>query len=143
MAYEIKTKANKGSVAAFLNGIEDPQKRKDAKTLNTLFKEVTGEKPKMWGDSIVGYGSFEYSNKSGFTGDWMLTGFSPRKSNFSLYVMTGLETKENKALLKKLGPYTTGKSCLYIKKLEEVDLTILKKLLKTSYTRAKAGERGC
>ena len=143
MPYELKTKKNNASVSAFINSVEDPKKKKDSKEINKLFKEITGEKPKMWGGSIIGYGSYSYESKSGIKGEWMLTGFSPRKQNISLYVMTGLDTKENKELLKKLGKYKTGKSCLYINSLEDIDIKILKKLLKDSYKQAKKGNKIC
>lgn len=93
-------------------------------------EEITGEPAKMWGDSIVGFGSYHYKYASGQEGDWMLTAFSPRKQNLTLYIMPGFERYEN--LMKQLGKYKTGKSCLYIKKLEDVDLEVLKELIDLS-----------
>lgn len=129
---ELKTKKNKASVARFIKDVEDEQKRKDAKKLNQIFKEATGLKPAMWGESIIGYGRYHYkSERSSQEGDWPLTGFSPRKSNISVYIMPGF--KEYGDLLKKIGEHKVSKgSCLYIKKLEDIDTNILKKLIKKS-----------
>jgi hypothetical protein len=127
---ELKTKLNEASAEAFLGKIEDEKKRKDAQAINALMQQVTGYEPKMWGDSIVGYGTYHYKYASGREGDWMLAGFSPRKQNLTLYIMSGFENYD--ALLAKLGKYTTGKACLYIKKLEDVDLTVLRELVKRS-----------
>lgn len=135
--YELKTKKNKQSVTAFLNAIEDPQKRKDAKTILKLMKEVTKEKPVMWGDAIVGFGTYHYKYASGQEGDWMITAFSPRKTSLTIYIMPGYNFPEYQALLDKLGPHKTGKSCLYIKRLEDIHLPTLKKLIKLGYTDMK------
>ena len=129
--YELKTKKNDDSVDAFLNGVDDKQKRADAKQITKMMQEVTDQKPVMWGESIIGFGAYHYKYASGQEGDWMAVGFSPRKQNLTLYIMTGFG--DNQALLKKLGKYSTGKSCLYIKKLEDIDLDVLKKLIKQSY----------
>lgn len=135
--YEPKTKKNNQSVTAFLNAIEDPQKRKDAKTILKLMKEVTKEKPVMWGDSIVGFGTYHYKYASGQEGDWMITAFSPRKQNLTIYIMPGYNFPGYQDLLDKLGPHKTGKSCLYIKRLEDIHLPTLKKLIKRGYTDMK------
>jgi hypothetical protein len=126
----LKTQPNSSSVEAFLNGIEDPQKKADSFTLLKLFEECTHQLPKLWGDSIVGYGTYHYRYDSGREGDWFLTGFSPRKQNLSLYIMPGFDRYDN--LMEKLGKYKTGKSCLYIKKLKDIDLNVLKELISQS-----------
>jgi hypothetical protein len=120
---ELKTKKTKASVSAFLKQIDDTQKRKDCKTVAKIMKEATGASPKMWGPSIVGFGDSHYKYESGREGDWFLTGFSPRKQNLTLYIMNGLA--KHGTLLKKLGKHKTGKSCLYINRLEDVDLMLL------------------
>ena len=126
---ELKTQKTKASVAAFLNAIEDDQMRKDCKAVAKLMQEVTGEKPAMWGTSIVGFGSLEYTNtKAG--GEWPLTGFSPRKQNLTMYIMPGFA--KHQELLAKLGKHSTGQSCLYVKRLSDVDLPTLKKLIAES-----------
>jgi Domain of unknown function (DU1801) len=126
---ELKTQKTKASVAAFLNAIENDQMRKDCKAVAKLMQEVTGEKPAMWGTSIVGFGSLEYTNtKAG--GEWPLTGFSPRKQNLTMYIMPGFA--KHQELLAKLGKHSTGQSCLYVKRLADVDLPTLKKLIAES-----------
>ena len=127
---ELKTKRNKGDVEAFLNSVQDEKKRQDSFTVLELMKKVTGKQPEMWGDSIVGFGSYHYKYASGREGDWMLTGFSPRKQNLTVYIMPGFDKYDQ--LLSKLGKHSTGKSCLYIKKIEDVDLDVLKELVKQS-----------
>lgn len=129
--YEVKTKKNNKSVASFLNSVEDPKKRKQAKELNKIFKEITTEKPKMWGTSIVGYGEYHYKYASGREGDWMITGFSPRKSNLTVYIMPGYDLMQDD--LKKLSKVKNGKSCLYIKDLDEIHLPTLKKMIRKGY----------
>jgi hypothetical protein len=125
---DLKTRPTKESVQAFLKSIEDPDRRRDCRTVMKIMKEATGARPKMWGPSIVGYGSYHYKYASGREGDWFLTGFSPRKQNLTLYM--GLQGFEgNEALLKKLGKHKTGKSCVYVKKLEDVDLDVLQELI--------------
>jgi hypothetical protein len=136
---ELKTQKNKASVAAFLNAIEDDQMRKDSKAVAKLMQEVTGEKPAMWGTSIVGFGSHEYTNtKAG--GQWPVAAFSPRKQNLTMYLMPGFE--EQGELMSKLGKHTTGKSCLYVKQLSDVHLPTLKKLIKASVKQMKSGAAG-
>ncbi|MAT41147.1 MAG: hypothetical protein CL609_02320 [Anaerolineaceae bacterium] len=124
---ELKTKINDQSVEKFLNGVPDEKKRQDSFQIKKIMEEITGEPAKMWGDSIVGFGSYHYKYASGQEGDWMLTAFSPRKQNLTLYIMPGFERYEN--LMKQLGKYKTGKACLYIKKLEDVNLDVLKELV--------------
>ena len=127
---ELKTKRNKGDVDTFLNSVSDKKKRQDSFTVLELMRQVTGEEPEMWGDSIVGFGSYHYKYASGREGDWFVTGFSPRKLNLTLYIMSGFD--EYDQLLVKLGKHSTGKSCLYIKQIEDVDLDVLKKLVQKS-----------
>ena len=127
---ELKTKRNKGDVDTFLNSVSDEKKRQDSFTVLELMRQVTGEEPEMWGDSIVGFGSYHYKYASGREGDWFVTGFSPRKQNLTLYIMSGFD--EYDQLLVKLGKHSIGKSCLYIKKIEDVDLDVLKELVQKS-----------
>ncbi|NNF64786.1 MAG: DUF1801 domain-containing protein [Acidimicrobiia bacterium] len=127
---ELKTKKNEGDVEAFINSVEDDVKRQDCHKLIELMSSVTGDKPTMWGEKIVGFGSYHYKYASGREGDWMAVGFSPRKANLTLYLMSGFN--EYEALLSKLGKHTTGKSCLYIKRLEDVDTDVLRELVATS-----------
>ena len=123
---DLKTKKNDQSVDDFLNAVEDPLKRKDCFEILNLMQEVTQEEPKMWGDSIVGFGEYHYKYKSGREGEWFLIGFSPRKRNLTLYIMSGFSQYDE--LLGKLGKYKTGKSCLYLNKLSDVDRNTLKQL---------------
>ncbi len=137
---ELKTKKNAANVGAFLDGIENEKRREDCGAVVKLMADVTGEPPTMWGGSIIGFGSYHYKYASGREGDWMATGVSPRKQNLTLYIMTGFPRHD--ALMKKLGTFTTGKSCLYIKKLEDVDLKVLRQLVRESYTRVSKGNDG-
>lgn len=130
---ELKTKKTKASVAAFLKKIADPQRRKDCQTVLDLMKQATGEEPKMWGTTIVGFGSYQYRYASGHGGEWPIIGFSPRKTDLTLYIMPGFE--EFESLMAGLGKYKTGKSCLYIKKLGDVEVPVLKKLIAKSVER--------
>lgn len=129
---ELKTKVTNQSVAAFVKAIEPKEKRADATDLLRLFKMATGLTPKLWGDSIIGFGSYHYvSERSAQKGDWPLTGFSPRKQNLTIYIMPGF--KEYGDILKDLGKYKiSGGSCLYIKKLSDVNEKLLIKLIKRS-----------
>lgn len=127
---EPKTKRNNASVATFLDSIEDRQKRADAKKIASMMRAATGSRAKMWGTAIVGFGSYHYKYASGREGDWMLVGFSPRKQNLSLYIMPGFKTFDT--LLARLGKHSTGKSCLYIKRLADVDEKVLEKLISES-----------
>ncbi|HEY8412350.1 MAG TPA: DUF1801 domain-containing protein [Pyrinomonadaceae bacterium] len=136
-----KTKATDESVAEFLNKIPDAERREDCLAVTKIMEEVTGSKPKMWGPSIVGFGSYHYKYASGREGDWLVTGFSPRKQNLTLYIMMGFE--KHAELMKQLGKHRTAKSCLYIKRLSDIHLPTLKKLIKASvkdlaaYTKAR------
>jgi hypothetical protein len=132
---DLKTKRNKRSVEAFLNRVENEKKRNDSFAILRLMKQVTGEEPEMWGDSIVGFGKYHYKYASGREGDWFLTGFSPRVQNLTLYIMAGFD--EYDQLLHKLGKHSTGKSCLYIKKIEDVNVEVLKELVKKSVEHMK------
>jgi hypothetical protein len=127
---ELKTKTTRASVTKFLASIEDENKRKDSRTVLKMMKAITGEKPKMWGTAMVGFGSYHYKYASGQEGEWFLTGFSPRKQALTLYIMSGFSKYD--ALLKKLGKFKTGKACLYIKKLEDVHLPTLEELIRRS-----------
>jgi len=127
---ELKTKRNDSSVEAFLNGIADEQKRREAFAILELMQKIAKTEPKMWGDSIVGFGSYHYKYASGREGDWFIAGFSPRKQNLTLYIMPGFARYDE--LMKKLGKYKTGKSCLYIKTLDDIHLPTLKELVKQS-----------
>lgn len=124
---KLKTAENKASVSAYLNSIEPATARKDGKTLAKLFKATTGAKPKMWGGSIVGYGNYKYYRANGDEGEMLATGFSMRKSGPVLYVIPGYS--EYSKLLAKLGPHKLGKSCLYLKSLDGIDLDIVAKLI--------------
>jgi hypothetical protein len=127
---ELKTKPNEQIVEKFLKGIAGKQTREDCFTILEIMKQVTKAEPKMWGSSIVGFGTYHYKYESGRQGDWFLTGFSPRKQNVTLYLMGGFAHYDE--LMKKLGKYKTGTSCLYIKSLADVDLPTLKKLIQES-----------
>lgn len=132
---DLKTKPTGSDVAAFLDSIEDEQKRRDCHTLLELMGSVTDEEPKMWGAAMIGFGSYHYTYESGREGDWFLTGFSPRKQNLTLYIMAGFDRYDE--LMNRLGNYKTGKSCLYVKKLEDVDMDILEKLISESVRHMK------
>lgn len=124
---ELKTKPHDGDVLKFINSVDNEKRRKDALVVLEIMKEVTREKPVMWGPSIIGFGSYHYKYGSGREGDMPLAGFSPRKQSLVLYIMSGFE--RGKELMEKLGKYKTGKSCLYVNKLEDIDMEILKKLI--------------
>ncbi len=127
---DLKTRANDQSVEAFLNQIENEKRRQDCVTLLKLMQEATASEPRMWGDSIIGFGSYHYKYESGREGDWFLAGFSPRKQNLTLYIMSGFERYDE--LMSKLGKFKTGKSCLYVNRLEDVDLETLRELVQQS-----------
>ncbi len=131
----MKTRPNKRSVKKFLSSIKNEKRKEDAFALLEIFESVTKEKPVMWGDSIVGFGTYTYKYASGREGDWPVTAFSPRAQFSTVYIMTGFE--EDKETMKNLGKYKTGKSCLYIKKLEDVSIPQLKKLIKNSVKKMK------
>lgn len=128
---EIKTKATDASVNKFLNAISDKQLKEDCFSIIDIMKKVTKTEPKMWGTSIVGFGSFHYKSKSGSEGDWFLCGFSPRKQNLTIYASM-CDLSKQKDLLKKLGKHKTGKSCIYVKSLEDIDKKILKDIISNS-----------
>ncbi len=127
---ELKTKPTKNSPANYIDSVQDSQKRADSLKLLNLITEWTNLQPEMWGASIIGYGKVHYKYASGREGDWMAVGFAPRKLNLTVYIMSGFEGFED--LLEKLGPHRLGKSCLYIKDLESIDLEILKKIVQKS-----------
>lgn len=130
---EIKTKVNEASVEEFLSKVEDEQKRKDCFEIVKIMKQVTKEEPKMWGPAIIGFGSYHYKYESGREGDMPQIAFSPRKQNITLYL--GLGGNAENPQLEKLGKYTTGKGCLYIKKLADVDNNVLQTLIANSFER--------
>jgi len=132
----LKTQPHEGDVRAYLASIEPEKKRDDAFKILALMEDVTGEPATMWGDSMIGFGKYHYKYKSGREGEWFLTGFAPRKQNLTLYIMAGFD--EYGALLGKLGKYKTGKSCLYIKKIEDVDESVLRELVVKSVDHMKA-----
>ncbi|HEX9676089.1 MAG TPA: DUF1801 domain-containing protein [Anaerolineales bacterium] len=127
---ELKTKKTAASVKDFLNSVPEERKRKDSFALLKLMQEISDAKPAMWGPSIVGFGSYHYKYASGREADWPLAGFSPRKQNLTLYITAGFDGYGK--LLGKLGKHKTGKACLYINRLEDVDLATLKELVRRS-----------
>ncbi|ASF38263.1 hypothetical protein CEH05_03700 [Halobacillus halophilus] len=128
--YELKTKENDESVLAFIETVEKPKKREDAYRLLDIFTETTGHEAKMWGSSIIGFGSYHYKYASGHEGDAPLVGFSPRKAKISLYFSPGETRREE--LLKKFGKHTTGKACVYINNVEDINEEVLKELIRAS-----------
>ena len=127
---ELKTQRNKLDPRKFLDAVADPKKRADAHALLTLMEKATRRPPCMWGTSIVGFGSYRYTYANGRSGEWPLTGFSPRKHALTLYIMSGFDSYET--LLGNLGKFKTGKSCLYVKRLEDVDVSVLGRLIRAS-----------
>lgn len=127
MASEPKTKKTTASVSAFIDAVENETRRKDAKTVLKMMTEVVGEKPAMWGPSIIGYGSYKAAS-----GDWPIIGFSPRKANLVLYVLADYPKRD--ALLGKLGKHKTGQACLYVNKLADVDIDVLRELMTACVT---------
>ena len=127
---ELKTKVNDADVVAFLNGVADERKRQDCFAVLDLMQRITGAEPKMWGASIVGFGAYHYVYATGNSGDWLLTGFAPRAQNITLYIISGFDQYQE--LMARLGKYKTGKSCLYVKRLADVDLTVLEQLVAAS-----------
>jgi len=127
---ENKTRATIASVTEFINAIEDRQKRADARKVAAIMRRVTGKRAKMWGPSIVGYGTYHYKYESGREGDFMIAGFSPRRQALTVYILAGFGRFDT--LMGKLGKYKTGKSCLYIKRLSDVDEKVLEKLIDRS-----------
>ena len=139
---ELKTKPTKQSVKEFINQIPDEQRRADCFAVAKIMEEITGNKPKMWGPSIVGFGTYHYKYASGREGDWPVAAFSPRKKDLTIYLMMGFEKYAD--LMKQLGKHSTTKSCLYIRRLSDIHVPTLKKLIKVSvkhlqdYTRSQA-----
>jgi Domain of unknown function (DU1801) len=132
----LKTQQNTGDVNAFLSASTDEQKRNDSLELLKLFKSITKQDAKMWGSSIVGFGKYIYTSPAtGRSGEWFMTGFSPRKQNLTIYLMTGFSQYND--MMKKLGKYKTGGSCLYINKLSDVDMKVLKELVTSSWKHMK------
>ena len=130
---ELKTKLTDASVTDYLNAIENEQVRQDCFVILEIMQEATKAKPQMWGDSIVGFGTYHYVYASGREGDWPLTGFASRKKNITLYIMAGFEQYEE--LLSRLGKFSRGKACLYIKRLSDIDMPMLKELVQASVDR--------
>lgn len=128
---ELKTRPNDADVGDYLEQIADPGRRTDAKVVCAMLTEVTGEQPKMWGKSMVGFGTYRYRYASGREGDWLRVGFAARKVNLTVYLSTQLTTFQRE--LDQLGPHTTGMGCLYIKRLADIDLNVLRRLVKRAY----------
>lgn len=128
----LKTQPSNASVKAFVDRIEDDIRRKEVRAVMKVLRRVTGETPRIWGDAIIGYGSYHYRYASGQEGDWFLTGVSPRKQNLTVYVMAGFTPHAE--LMRGLGRHKTGKSCLYIKRLADIDIVVLEELIRTSLT---------
>jgi hypothetical protein len=128
--YELKTKVNDSSINEFIETLENPRKREDAYKLLEIFSEATGLEAKMWGDSMIGFGSYHYKYASGHEGDTFLVGFSPRKAKISIYL--NLWDPQCEILLDELGKHTKGKLCIYVNKLSDMDIGVLKKLIKLS-----------
>jgi hypothetical protein len=133
--YELKTKETSASVEDFLNSIENEERRTDGFRVLEMYKRVTGEKPKMWGPAIIGFGDQKYRYPDGREMDWMTAAFSPRKQNLTLYVICG--SPKQPALLAKLGKHSTSVSCLYIKRLSDVDTKVLESIIKDAYKPVK------
>ena len=127
---ELKTKPTNDSVDAYIDAISDERTQRDCRKLLALMKRVTGEKPRLWMNQTVGFGTYHYKYPSGQEGDWYITGFAPRKANLTLYIMPGFT--EYGDLMAKLGKHKTGKSCLYIKSLDDVDMSVLEELVNKS-----------
>ena len=132
---ELKTQVNNASVEKFIGSVKDEEQRNDCLTLLDLMKKTTKEEPKMWGNSIVGFGTFHYKGKSGREGDWFVTGFSPRKPNMTVYFCLGF--KHLAPQLKKLGKFKTSVGCLYFKRLSDIDIKVLKEMLKETRAHQK------
>jgi hypothetical protein len=132
---ENKTKPTDVGVDEFLHKVEDEKKREDSYKLIELMRDITGEEPKMWGPTMVGFGKYHYKYATGREGDAFVTGFSPRKGAMTLYILAGFEGED--ALLSKLGKFTTGKSCLYVKRLSDIDQDVLRELVTKSVTHMK------
>jgi hypothetical protein len=141
MAESPKTQPTAADVEAFLAEIPDPGRRADARALAAMLSELTGEEPVMWGPTIVGCGTYRYRNASGREGTTPLAGFSPRKANLAIYLMSGF-ADTHQDLVEKLGPHKTGKGCLYLKRLDDVDLDVLRELVNRSIQVRRADHAG-
>jgi hypothetical protein len=135
---ELKTRVNDADVEEFLSNVSHPKRREDSFVVLELMKKITKEEPKMWGPTMVGFGKYHYKYASGQEGDWPIAAFSPRKQALTVYIMPGFERFDE--LMAKLGKYKTGVSCLYINKLEDVDMKILAELIKQSVAHMKKRE---
>jgi hypothetical protein len=133
---ELKTKPTSASVTDFLAAIPDEARRADCLTLLGLMKRATGAEARMWGASIVGFGNYHYKYASGREGDWFVIGFAPRKQDLTVYLMGGFD--RHAALMRRLGKHKTGRACLYIRRLADVDLAVLKELIRVSVAHAKS-----
>jgi hypothetical protein len=127
---DLKTKENDASVQDYLNAIDDPQRKDDCLSIHEIMQRITGHEGSMWGNSMIGYGSYHYKYESGREGDWFLAGFANRKKSISIYIMSGFSQYDD--LLDNLGKHKTGKFCLYINKLDDIDKEILEKMIETS-----------
>jgi hypothetical protein len=134
----LKTRPNRRSVAAFLAGIRDPEQRRDARAVAAMMRAETGSRPRMWGHSIVGYGVYRYRRAGGKEAEWFQTGFSPRVGALTLYIMTGFP--RHRALMRKLGKHSTGRACLYVKRLSDVNAPTLRRLIRESVRALKIRE---
>ena len=132
---QLKTMENSADVNAFLDAVENPRRRSDARQLLALMRKVTGAPPKMWGPSIVGFGKYHYRYASGREGESLRVGFSPRKQNLVIYIMPGFS--DYSEILEQLGKFRTGRSCLYVNKLDDVDLVLLEQLVRESFREMK------
>jgi len=127
---ELKTKENDADVGAFLDAIEDPERRADCKAICAMMQAAAGAPPRMWGKSIVGFGHYDYTYASGRSGSWMRIGFAPRKRDLTLYIMAGFDAYAE--LMGSLGKHKTGRSCLYVKRLADLDADVLRALFEQS-----------
>lgn len=133
---ELKTQPNDESVEAFVTAIDDERRRHDCQTILDLMREVTGEEPRLWGENIVGFGDYHYKYASGREGDWFKIGFAPRKRNLTIYLNYGFG--EDPELMERLGKHKTGAACLYVNKLQDVDLEVLREVIRRSLAQAGA-----
>ena len=133
---ENKTKESDASVDAFLDAVENDERRTDCKTLLNLMAEVTGSEPRMWGSSMIGFGRYHYRYASGREGDWFITGFSPRKKALTLYIMPGFDGYDD--LMGRLGKHTSGRACIYVRRLDDIDLEVLKEMVLASVVHMRA-----
>lgn len=134
---KLKTSKNTASVSEYIRKIKSPERKSDARIVHKLMQDLSGDMGSMWGTSIVGYGSYTYKNSAGKEGSWMCTGWSSRKESLTLYIMPGYQFDDMKLLLNKLGPHKLGRSCLYIKHLDDIHIPTLKKIIKQGLTYMK------